>query len=221
MSILGRLIMRNILGKPLRSLAIIVALAASAFAMLFCVEGRKAPEENIRKMMLNAYGGSEILIIDPVNRDLSIDLKDFPEGTKLLFPINKDASLKSSKGEYAVKLRYCDPEGLRDFQLSTTLLEPKDGLLISAETAEKCGIKEGDTVGITCGDKVSKVKITGITDDRYVRRTSMLMFAGKEVFKELTGQTEIKYPMAYVDIPNESRKEIRRQELPRRSDHDR
>ena len=203
MSILGRLIMRNILGKPLRSLAIIVALAASAFAMLFCVEGRKAPEENIRKMMLNAYGGSEILIIDPVNRDLSIDLKDFPEGTKLLFPINKDASLKSSKGEYAVKLRYCDPEGLRDFQLSATLLEPKDGLLISAETAEKCGIKEGDTVGITCGDKVSKVKITGITDDRYVRRTSMLMFAGKEVFKELTGQTEIKYPMAYVDIPNE------------------
>ena len=60
MSILGRLTKRNITGKPMRSFAIIIALAASAFALLLCIGGRDAPEQQLRNTMLNIYGGAEI-----------------------------------------------------------------------------------------------------------------------------------------------------------------
>ena len=63
MFILGRLIRRNITGKPLRSFAIIIALAASAFAMLFCVAGREAPEQAMRERMLAAYGGESLYFL--------------------------------------------------------------------------------------------------------------------------------------------------------------
>ena len=80
MSILGRLTLRNITGKPLRSFAIIIALAASAFAMLFCVGGRNAPEQELRRTLLNYYAGSEILILDK-SGDLTLNEADLPEGT--------------------------------------------------------------------------------------------------------------------------------------------
>lgn len=215
MSILGRLTKRNITGKPMRSIAIILALAASAFALLLCVGGREAPEQQLRNNMLNAYGGSELRIVD-VNKDLEINESDLPEGSKFLTFTTIAASAKSSNGEYAIKTTWFDAGKGTYFGFFESRLEPGDGVIISESFAKKAGLKTGDTITLTRtiepekNDKRSApvvkelvIKVSGISSDKYFRRNTTTLYMNEANVQKLaddgtTGRTGV-----YIDIPDD------------------
>ncbi len=203
MSILGRLIIRNIFGKPLRSLAIITALAASAFALLFSIGGRDAPAVELRNMMLRSYGGSEIMMLDK-SHSLHPDISGFPEGTVICLQNTASGRMKTNKGEYTVSVRCMDMNAAYDIGLTETVLDPKDGVLVSKAFSEKCGVGEGDTVTVTCADRQpAEVKITAVTDDRSLRGNSSRLLIGAQLFESVSGQSSTGYSAALVDIPDE------------------
>lgn len=210
MSILGRLIRRNITGKPLRSFAIIIALAASAFAMLFCIAGREAPEQAMRERMLAAYGGAEMLVMDS-KRDLKLDKADFPEGTKMFFQTTTDIRAKSQKGEYSATLGSFDSASAVQFGLCESEYNAGSGVIISQAFAKKAGLKQGDSVSITAsiaqGDKPAKkktlsLKVTQVSDDKYLRRKVNTIYVSMDTFTALTGTKG--YRAAMVDLPDDA-----------------
>ena len=215
MSILGRMTRRNILGKPMRSFAIIIALAASAFALLLCIGGRDAPEQQIRNMLLNIYGGAEIQVIDP-NRNLEISEKDLPEGSRSITFTTWTANAKSSKGEYAVKITWFDPEKGAAFGFFDSKPEPGDGAVISEDLAKKAGLKVGDTVKLSRETepeegkenkkpavKELSVKISGISSDKYFRNNKTVLFMSEKNVQKLGDKGTTGRLNANIDIPND------------------
>ncbi len=202
MSIVGRLIRRNILGKPLRSAAIIIALAASAFALLFCVEGREAPERELRNMMLRAYGGAEIVILD-TNRDLQLSAGDFPEGTRLIVFGTSGGQFITAKGKYNITMRSVDPQEHKDFGFTDEALDPAGGAVISQKLAEKSGVKVGDTAAIEYNKNRVELKITKVTTDKYLRNYPDRILVPSETVKTLTGAEGSGCNMALADLPDE------------------
>ena len=203
MSIVARLIRRNILGKPLRSAAIIIALAASAFALLFCIEGREAPERELRNMLLRAYGGAEIVALDP-ERDLDISAGDFPEGTRLIKLSSSNGQFITAKGKYNITMRAVDPQEHKDFGFTDTVLDPGvGGIVISQSLADKSGARAGDVVTVE-REKISvELKITEVTADRYLRNYPDRTLVSLETVKKLTKTEGSGYNMAIADLPDE------------------
>lgn len=215
MSILGRLTKRNITGKPMRSFAIILALAASAFALLLCIGGRDAPEQQLRKNILNAYGGAEIQIVD-TNRDLNINESDLPEGSKYMVFSTVPANAKSAKGEYAIKVTWFDPQKAVDFGFLGSNIDPGDGVIISESFAKKAGLNEGDTIDLTRtidppkdnkdAESVTKelsVKVISISSDKYFRRSSTTLYMSEANVQKLTNDGVSGRNSAYIDIPDD------------------
>jgi len=203
MSILSRLTRRNIFRKPFRSFAIIFALAASAFAMLFCIAGRKAPEQELRMLLLNVFGGSEIEILSPEN-SLELDSADFPDGTQLLMFANASGTITAPNGEYAVRATFFDTAVASNMHLTDGEYRQPDGILISAAFAKKSGLTEGSTLTFTGKSETLTLKVAGISDDKYLRRNSLTVFAGLDTVKRLSGNTGSGYTLAYCDVPDET-----------------
>ncbi len=211
MSILSRLIKRNILGKPLRSFAIIIALAASAFAMLFCIAGREAPEHAMRQQLLSVYGGSEMLVFDAKTAELQLNKADFPEGTKMFMQSAAEVKAKSAKGEYPAAASIVDSKAGKQIGLFDSELDAGSGAIISESFSKKAGLKEGDSVSITytpkadanakSSPKTVSVKVKQISNDKYLRRKTSTIIIGMDSFKALTGKSG--YKTAFVDLPDD------------------
>lgn len=213
-SILARLTKRNILGKPMRSFAIIFALAASAFALLLCVGGRDAPEQQLRKTLLEIYGGSEIYAVD-LNRSLNIDDSKLPEGSKQITFTSWQANAATPNGDYAVKTVWFDTEKSVDFRITESRLDPGSGVIISKSFAEKAGLKEGDTLKLTRtltpaegeeeeAPEVSELQlpVREISTDKYLRRNSMTVFMSEENVQKLGDKGTTGRINAYINIPD-------------------
>ncbi|MBQ8922590.1 MAG: FtsX-like permease family protein [Oscillospiraceae bacterium] len=203
MSILSRLTRRNIFGKPFRSFAIIIALAASAFAMLFCVAGRKAPEQELRRVLLNAYGGAELMIIDS-EKNLDLNAADFPDGTQILYVANASATAETPNGEYAVRVTYFDTAAAKKANITDSEYAQTDGLIIPEKIAQQWGLSAGSTVTLE-GDEASvTLKVTSISDDKYLRRNTKTFYAGLDTVKALSGAAGTGYSAAYANVPDET-----------------
>lgn len=215
MSILGRLTKRNITGKPMRSFAIIIALAASAFALLLCIGGRDAPKQQLKNMMLNAYGGAEIQVID-VNRNMEINENDLPSDSKIITFATLAANAKSAKGEYAIKVSWFDAEKALDFGLIENKLDPGEGVIISESFANKAGLKEGDTIDLTRTiepdknsgntEQITKeisVKVSSISNDKYFRRSTQTLYMSEANVQKLANDGTTGRNSAYIDVPDD------------------
>ena len=210
MSILGRLTLRNILGKPMRSVAIIIALAASAFAMLFCISGREAPEHAMREQMLSVYGGAEMLVFDLKAGDLQLNNADFPSGTKMFMQTSAEVKARSAKNEYPVSVSTIDSKGGKQIGLLESELDPQDGVIISQAFSQKSGLKEGDSVTITFTkadeqgsrtEKTVSLKVKQVSKDKYLRRKTNTLLVNMDNFTALTGRKG--YKSAIVDLPDD------------------
>lgn len=202
MSIVGRLTLRNITGKPMRSLAIIVALAASAFALLYCIGGRDAPEQQLRIMLLNLYGGAEIRMMD-TERNLEVDPAQLPAGSKVLLRAGVNATAVTAKGEYAVNGVFVEPGAALSFKITETELQPGDGVLISEAFAKKAGLKAGDSLTVNGDGGSFEFKVTAVSSDKYLRRNTMSLYMSLESVRKIGGITGNGYSAAFIDIPDD------------------
>ena len=212
MSILGRLTVRNILRKPLRSFAIIIALAASAFALLFCIAGREAPEQAMRDQMLRVYGGSE-LVVYHLDYDLTLNRSDYPEGTRIMMLSTAEVRVKCAKGEYTGSVTTADTKVGKQLSLFDSELDPGTGAIISKAFAEKSGLKQGDSFSVTytTKDKNGKqiksalpLKISQVSEDRYLRIKSGTIIISIDNFKKLIKASGTGYRSAMVDLPDDT-----------------
>ncbi len=201
MSILSRLTLRNIFGKSFRSFAIVIALTASAFAMLFCAAGRKAPEQELRMLILNIYGGSELEVID-TKGNLCVSPSDFPEGTRLLCFASASCTANTPNGEYAVKTVSFDTAKAMEMHLTEGDYGQTEGVIISEEFAQKSGLSAGDSMTLTSENTSLTLKVTKISSDKYLRRNKMTVFTGLETIRALRGGTGSGYIYAYADVPD-------------------
>ncbi len=203
MTILARLTLRNMLGKPMRSFAIIAALMASAFAMLFSIGGRDAPAVEMRNMLLRNYGGAELIVFDH-KFDLVLGKDDLPEGAGLLMQGSGNGKMITQKGEYSITLRSFDPNEAAAFGLTGSALDFGSGAAVSTALAEKFGVSENDTVTVTCsGQPPCELNISLISDDKFLRGNTSRVIVSHETLKRLTGKEGSAYSMALVDLPNE------------------
>ena len=206
-----KLTIRNILHKPLRTVAVVIALAAAAFAALFCISGVNSARNRTQDFFSSSYGNADMIAMN---------------GGKILEFKEEDISKEGSYvGTYAAYISYTmrDPEfynylstEIIQFQgvdtkkaaemklLSEAYPTEKDGVTMTIPLAARLGLKEGDTLTIY-GDegKEYNLKILKlIAPERFLRSNPMVVLATPELTAEISG-TKQGYSMMFFDIPEE------------------
>lgn len=206
MSILGRLTLRNIFGKPMRSAAITVALAASAFALLLVVGGRNAPEKAYREMIMKRFGGCEMTIID-TNRNITVNEADFPEGTKLLPLISSKVSVQGADKTYSVTLRSFDTAQSEEMGLTGSGIDLSKGAYLSEAFAKKAKLSAGDSFTVKGttenGTTELTLKVAEVSKDKYLTDNPNYILVDAETVKKAGGLTGTGVGGVLVDIPDD------------------
>ena len=73
-----KLILRNIFQKPLRSAAVIISIAAAAFAALFCISGISTAKTQIYAFLTANFGDTEIIVSSTSMGTLDISEDELP-----------------------------------------------------------------------------------------------------------------------------------------------
>ena len=79
----AKLVLRNVISKPLRTIIIVISLAAAAFAALFCIAGISTAQNDLRDFFRSGYGDVDLIIMNGKN-SVKVTESDLPEGSRLV-----------------------------------------------------------------------------------------------------------------------------------------
>ena len=76
----AKLVLRNVISKPLRTCIIILSLAAAAFAALFCIAGIQTAKNDLRDFFHSNYGDVDVL---GMGNNIEVSIDDLPPGSRI------------------------------------------------------------------------------------------------------------------------------------------
>ena len=78
-----KIVLRNVIGKPLRTAIIILSLAAAAFTALFCISGINTAQNGLRDYFRANFGEADIMIYS-YSSTVKVEPSAFPQNTRIL-----------------------------------------------------------------------------------------------------------------------------------------
>lgn len=183
MGIIIKTTLKNIFGKPLRSLLVIFSIFVCAFSALFCFDLSGSMKGLMIGLFSEVYGDTDLTaymsVLDPEKLP-----EDFPECEMMSMEYFTDTIYKDIPGEYA----YVTTENYYIFAVDTiaahrfgfldvTIL-PKYHAIITDQLAAAIGYEYGDT--LTVHDKAGEEVILAI-DDVVPADAKNFLFSGKDV----------------------------------------
>ena len=181
----AKLVLRNVISKPLRTGIIILSLAAAAFAALFCIAGIHSAQNDLRDFFAANYGDMDMMII-PGNSSNRVTQEELPAGSKLL--AETDAVIKETipnpnyinyVNQLSITVIGIDTQSAYESHILETPCPTEDGLTMTAPLAAQLGKKVGDTFSFYgYGNVKYSLKILSIVPPKKylsARQTSILV----------------------------------------------
>lgn len=206
----ANLVLRNVIGKPLRTFIVIISLAAAAFAALFCIAGINSAKNDLRDFFSSNYGETNIMIMS--GKGIKVKESDLPPGSRLV-------SQAVGKVVYTVPYKkyfnYVDTTDINVVGIDTKLAYelkmiespyPTDGGITITEPLSKIiGKTKGDTFTFYADEEREySLKILEVVPaKRFLTPLPMSMVVSPEVCNEIAGQKEGTYATAYAAVPSE------------------
>ncbi|MBQ3929293.1 MAG: hypothetical protein II711_04295, partial [Clostridia bacterium] len=203
-----KLILRNVLKKPLRSIVIILSLAAVAFAALFCIDGINMAASSLTDYFRSRFGDTDILIT--YGDTLNMTEEDLPKDCKILTSSNTIVSLSMRNSYYynyvtkeQLQVIGVDSKAAADIRLFDEAYPTKDGVTITKNIAEKLNKKVGDTISFYGENKDEyHLKILAIAEQsRYLQEIDAIITT-PELCNQIA-DVEKGFNSVYIDAPDE------------------
>lgn len=206
----AKLVLRNVIGKPLRSAIIILSLAAAAFAALFCIAGIHAAQYGLRDFFRSNYGDADIIISN--SNKVEVKKDEFPSGSKILETAVGAISQTVPNTKY---FNYVDKMQLSVIGMDTQLAAEMnmiddayptgDGVTMSEPAAKLLDKKVGDTYTFAGeGDRVFSYKINAIVPaTKFLNSSQNCIIVTPDICNEIMGADKGTVNVAYADVPDE------------------
>ena len=145
----AKLILRNVVGKPLRTIIIILSLAAAAFAALFCISGINSVKNDLRAFFFSQFGEADMVCI---GTDINIKDDEFPQGTKTLSQVTESIKITQPNDKFVkyvsnvnVSVIGIDTQKALEMGLFESAIPTEGGITITTDVAKQFN-KKGKTV---------------------------------------------------------------------------
>ena len=203
----AKLVLRNVIGKPLRSLIIILSLAAAAFAALFCIAGIHSAKNDLRDFFSANYGDMDMMIM---SGNVRITQDDLPPGSKLLTEVDGYISETIPNSRYVnyvnqiqITVIGIDTQAAYEANMLASPYPTENGITMTETLAAQLGKKAGDIFSFYGDGNVKyDLEILSIAPPtRYlsVRQSSVLVTP--ELCNKIVGNKEGTVTLAYADVP--------------------
>ena len=151
MNIVLKTTLKNIFGKPFRTLLVVFSIFVCSFVAMFCFDFGAA-EKNLITDLYSKLGGNANLVLTVTAEDTSRIPADFPEHDEVILQAFSDTIYCDIEGEpmYATRKELA-VYGV-DFEAAERMevighYELEDGhVILTDQAAEDMGAQEGDTV---------------------------------------------------------------------------
>lgn len=205
----AKLVLRNVVSKPLRSLIIILSLAAAAFAALFCIAGIHSAKNDLKDFFAANYGDMDIMIM---SGNVRVTENDLPPGSKIIREVDGNISETVPNSRYVnyvsqiqITVIGIDTQAAYESKMLASPYPTENGITMTEPLAAQLGKKKGD-IFTFYGDGNVKydLEILEIAPaSRYlsVRQSSLL--ATPELCNKIAGNKEGTATVAYADIPGD------------------
>ena len=208
----AKLVLRNVIGKPLRTLIIVISLAAAAFAALFCIAGINTAKNDLRDFFRANYGDADMIIMDSYGKSVKVTPDDLPPGSKYvgvtMGSINE--TIQNSRyinyvNQLNIALMGIDTKAAFEMKMLETPCPTSGGVTITDSLAAQLGKKEGDTISLV-GSKQKKyqLRILGVVPAKKIlnpRPNCIIMTP--ELCNQIIGNKEGTVSMGYADVPDD------------------
>lgn len=209
----AKLVLRNVISKPLRSAIIILSLAAAAFAALFCISGIHTAQNSLRDFFTANYGDVNIICVSSSPTGIKVNEKDFNTESTLLRRAGGTVSLTVPSSHYlnyvnsiSITVVGIDTELAHKLRMTDKVYPTEDGITITEPLAAQIGKKIGDTFTFY-GDEEKEytMKILDIVPaNRFLANTPVAMIVSQNVCNEISGNPEDDFQILYIKIPEET-----------------
>ncbi len=207
----AKLILRNVTSKPLRSLIIILSLAAAAFAALYCISGINSAQNGLKDFFHSTYGNMDMFISSSSGK-VTIDDKDLPADGTVVKQAFASFGMTSHSSKY---FNYVSKTDISVIGLDTKLayeaglidaaFPTKDGITITRNVAVQFEKKVGDTLSFYgSGGKEYELKILDIVEPKGLLTPSpFAIITTPELCNEINDDDEGTYSTIYIDVPDD------------------
>ena len=205
-----KLIIRNVFSKPLRTIIIILSLAAAAFAALFCISGINSAKNGIYAFFRSNYGEANIMMAS--NDNIEVKQEDLPAGSKMVGQAAAQVALTSQNTKYInyvtltkVNVIGMDTQKAYDMKIFDLPYSTEDGITMTRTLAAQLGLKVGDTFKFFgYKGKEYNMKILDLANpDKILKSSPLSIITTPELCCEIGGYAEGNITMMYIDVPDD------------------
>ena len=203
----AKLVLRNVISKPLRSLIIILSLAAAAFAALFCIAGIHSARNDLRDFFAANYGDMDVMIM---SGNIRVTPDDLPPGSRLLTETDGyiNETIPNSKyvnyvNQIQITVIGMDTQAAYESHMLASPYPTENGVTMTEALAAQLGKKAGDTFRFYGDGNVEyDLEILSIVPAaRCLSVRPMSVLVTPELCNKISGSKEGTAILAYADIP--------------------
>lgn len=205
----AKLILRNVIGKPLRTCIIIISLAAAAFAALFCIAGINTAKNDLRDFFKANYGDVDLMIMaSPVR----VTQDDLPPGGRFVGETIGSISETIPNSQFInyvnqlkIMILGIDTQLAYDMKMLDTPCPTDGGITMTAPLAGQLGKKVGDTFTFYGDGQVRyELKILSIVPaTKFLNSRQNCIIMTPELCNKICGNKEDAITVGYVDVPDD------------------
>ncbi len=205
----AKLVLRNVISKPLRTCIIILSLAAAAFAALFCIAGIQTAKNDLRDFFHSNYGDVDVL---GMGNNIEVSIDDLPPGSRMICEAIGNTSLTIPNSRYVnyinklnILIDGIDTKLAYELHMIENPCPTEDGLTMTEPLAALLDKKVGDTFTFYGdGDKEYNLKILSIVPaTKYLNSKQNAIIVTPDLCNEISGVKKGTFDMFYADIPDD------------------
>ena len=207
----AKLVLRNVISKPLRTAIIILSLAAAAFASLFCISGIRTVQNDMYDFFRSNYGDVDLMMINGKN-NIRVTENDLPPGSRIIqrsmgkvnYTVPNDRFFNYVQNT-EISIIGMDTKLAYEMHIFEKPYSTDGGITITQNLAAIIDKGIGDEFTFT-GDEGKKytMKILDIAPStRFFSSAPVSMLMSQEKCWEVTGSKKGSAFLAYADLPDE------------------
>ncbi len=212
-----KLILRNIFQKPLRSVAMIIALAAATFAALYCVSGLHMAKTQIFSFFTASFGNADMMVTNTSGDALEFADGELPDKYDYLeiSMTNHSFNVRNKKyynyiDQIKTNIIGVDEDKFKSFNMINEDCDTKNGVSITAALARVLEKQEGDEIILYGRDKKEySVKISKILQNKKFLLNNTYCIITTPEFANQLACRDGGYTMLYIDTEGGNTDELR------------
>lgn len=207
----AKLVLRNVISKPLRSAIIILSLAAAAFAALFCISGIHSAQNGLKDFFRSNYGDVDILI-SSIHNEVKLQQEDFPPDSKIIGQASGSVNMTLPNTKYfnyvnktSISIIGIDTQLAYKMHMIDTIFPTEGGITITEPLAKQFDKKVGDTFTFygDGGNEYTLEILSIVAPTRFLNPTPMAIVVTPDLCNEINGAEKGTFNMMFADVPDE------------------